>query len=392
MVRHSPPLVAHVIYALTMGGLENGLVNIINRTPTSRYRNVIICITIADDFARRITLEGVRVIQLHKREGHDFGFYWRLWRLFRELRPDIIHSRNLAALETQFLSIGCRGVRRVHGEHGLEGTDLGGGNWKYLAFRRFMRLFIHRYIVVSKDLSRWLEARVKVLPRNIRQIYNGVDHTRFGPARDATGHLLPWESGKTPEMIVIGTVGRLSPVKDQRSLLFAVAKLREIAPGLYPRLRLVIVGEGPLRQSLTDLVNELGLEQICWLPGDRDDVPALLAAMDVFVLTSLREGIPNTVLEAMASALPVIATAVGGNLELVEEGFNGSLVPAENPEALANALVPLLENQAERKRQGANARQRVCQRFDWSRTVDAYLSVYDEVLQLPAHASVEGAG
>jgi len=100
MARHSPPLVAHVIYALTTGGLENGLVNIINRSPAGRYRHVIICITGADEFAQRITAGGVEVIELNKREGHDLGFYWRLWRLFRKLRPDIIHSRNLAALET----------------------------------------------------------------------------------------------------------------------------------------------------------------------------------------------------------------------------------------------------------------------------------------------------
>lgn len=392
MALHSPPLVAHVIYALTTGGLENGLVNIINRTPADRYRHVIICITSADEFASRITAEGVSVIQLNKRAGHDLGFYLRLWRLFRELRPDIIHSRNLAALETQLLSIGLPGVRRVHGEHGREANDLDGSNWKYLNFRRFMRLLIHRYITVSKDLERWLTGLVRVTPAKVRQIYNGVDHSRFSPRSVSPLALLsaPWQA--VDDTLVIGTVGRLTPVKDQQSLLRAVAKLRGIAPVLFEHVRLMIVGDGPLRQHLINLVNELGLTAVTWMPGDREDVPALLAAMDVFVLPSLAEGISNTVLEAMATGLPVIATSVGGNLELVEEGYNGHLVPVGDSMALARALASLLENEQERLRQGSNARQRVSKRFDWSLTVGAYLGVYDELLRLSADENRESVG
>jgi sugar transferase (PEP-CTERM/EpsH1 system associated) len=387
--RQSPPRIVHVIYALSTGGLENGLVNIINRMPPGRYEHVIVCITSADDFANRITADGTRVIELNKREGHDLGFYWRLWKLFRELRPDIIHSRNLAALETQLLSMGCPGVKRIHGEHGREVGDLDGTNWKYLAFRRCMRAFIYRYIPVSKDLECWLQNVVGVRPEMVRQIYNGVDHDRFSPHTVKPLALLPAHWRGVGDMLVIGTVGRLTPVKDQRTLLRAVARLCDSRPDLSGRLRLVIVGDGPLQRELQELVARLDLEAVAWLPGDRADVPALLALMDVFVLPSLAEGISNTMLEAMASGLPVIATAVGGNLELIEDGFNGSLVPVGDSQALTKALGLLLENDEERSRQAANARQRVCQRFDWKRTVDAYLAVYDEVMQLPADKQME---
>jgi glycosyltransferase involved in cell wall biosynthesis len=114
--------------------------------------------------------------------------------------------------------------------------------------------------------------------------------------------------------------------------------------------------------------------------------------MDIFVLPSLGEGISNTVLEAMASGRPVIATAVGGNIELVEEGFNGSLVPVGNVQALSNALVALLQSDSERARQGLNARQRVCSQFDWGRTVDAYLGVYDELLGRSTAKFLENSG
>lgn len=386
------PLIAHIIYALSTGGLENGLVNIINRSPPGRYRHVIICLTIADEFAQRITAEGVEVIELHKREGHDLQCYWRLHQLLRKLSPDIIHSRNMAALETQLCGLGLGGVKRVHGEHGREVNDLDGSNWKYLSFRKFMRLFIHRYIAVSKDLENWLISTVGVRKDRVRQIYNGVDNNHFAPETVKPLALLPTRWRDLGGILVIGTVGRLTPVKDQQLLLRAVAHLRNSHPDLGGKLRLLIVGDGPLRPLLTQMIDQLVLQDVVWLAGDRDDVPGLLHAMDVFVLPSLGEGISNTVLEAMASGLPVIATAVGGNIELVEEGFNGSLVPVGDYQALSNALVSLLQNGENRERQGANARQRVCQHFDWARTVDAYLGVYDELLGRSAVKTLESTG
>lgn len=375
------PLVAHIIYALSTGGLENGLVNIINRSAVDRYRHVIICLTTADDFAHRITAPDVDVIELNMREGHDLRCYVRLRQLLKKLRPDIIHSRNMAALESQLCSLGLRNVKRVHGEHGREVNDLDGSNWKYLVFRKFMRLFVHRYIAVSKDLENWLITKVGVAANRVSQIYNGVDHSQFAPQTVKPLALLPAQWQQLDGILVAGTVGRLTPVKDQQLLLRAVAHLRESDTGLGDRLRLLVVGDGPLYPLLTQLIEQLALQDIVWLAGDRTDVPSLLHVMDVFILPSLGEGISNTVLEAMASGLPVIASAVGGNVELVEEGCNGSLFPAGDHLALSSALAKLLNNEGERITQGNNARQRVCQRFDWVRTVDAYLHVYDELLE-----------
>jgi sugar transferase (PEP-CTERM/EpsH1 system associated) len=386
------PLVAHIIYALSTGGLENGLVNLINRSPADRYRHVIICLTTADEFARRITAEDVQVIELHMREGHDLRAYWRLRKILRTLRPDIIHSRNMAALESQLCSLGLSRVKRVHGEHRREINDLDGRNRKYLLLRKIMRIFIHRYIAVSRDLAGWLTSTVGVAQQNVRQIYNGVDHHRFAPQNVKPLALLPacWQG--QDGIFIVGTVGRLTPVKDQQLLLRAVARLRRDSAGLGSRVRVLIVGDGPLRAELSALVEELALREAVWLTGDRDDVPSLLQAMDVFVLPSLGEGISNTVLEAMASGLPVIATAVGGNVELVEQGFNGCLVPVGDDEALANALVLLLQDDEERARQGANARQRVCQQFDWDRAVQGYLDVYDDLMGRSSTSSGETTG
>ena len=116
-----PPLIAHIIYTLSTGGMENGLVNIINRMPAGKYRHLIICLTEADNFARRITADGVEIVELHMREGHDFDCYRRLRKYLKRLRPDIVHSRNIAALEAQLFTIGLSGLKRVHGEHGGRG-------------------------------------------------------------------------------------------------------------------------------------------------------------------------------------------------------------------------------------------------------------------------------
>lgn len=376
----APPLIVHIIYSLSTGGLENGLVNIINRCPPGRYRHSIICLTKADEFASRITADNVQVIELHKREGHDFACYFRLWKLLRKMRPAIVHSRNLAALEAQWCSLGIPGVRRVHGEHGREISDLDGTNWKYLNFRRVMRVLIHHYIAVSKDLESWLRSSVRVSPDRVSQIYNGVDFQRFQPGTVKPLALLPAHWRSQNDIVIVGTVGRLTPVKDQQLLLRAVAWVRGERPDLASALRLMLVGDGPLLPQLENLAGELGLEDSIWFAGDRDDVPELLSALDVFVLPSLAEGISNTILEAMASGLPVLATASGGNVELVEEGFNGSLFPVGDYRALGVLILQQLSDPDQSKALGKNAQRRVSDSFTWEKTVEAYLSVYDRLL------------
>jgi len=186
-----PPLVVHIIHSLGTGGLENGLVNIINRTPPERYRHAIVCLTESGEFAGRITAPGVEVIALHKRPGHDLGLYWRVWKTLRRLRPAIVHTRNLSTLEMQFVAALLPGVKRVHGEHGRDVFDLDGTNRKYNLLRKAARFVVQRYIAVSKDLERWLIDTVGVPAARVRQIYNGVDqarsHTAGLPARGCGG-------------------------------------------------------------------------------------------------------------------------------------------------------------------------------------------------------------
>jgi sugar transferase (PEP-CTERM/EpsH1 system associated) len=379
--RNGRPLVVHIIYALGTGGLENGLVNILNRFPPQRYRHAIICLTSAQEFSKRLTAEDIELVELHMRPGHKVDLYWRLMRKLRDLQPDIIHSRNLAALEAQVASVFMRGVKRVHGEHGRDMADLQGRNWKYRLLRKLMSSFlVDRYIAVSKDLADWLVDVIGVEAIRVRQIYNGVDNTTFCQSNCNARAILPSGFIPSESVVVFGSVGRLAEVKNQTAILYSLRLLLDSRPEFKERVRLVLVGDGPMKDSLSLLASELKLGDCVWMPGDRDDIAQLMQAMDVFLLPSLGEGISNTVLEAMATKLPVVATDVGGNPELVEPGVTGYLVPVQDHGALCSAMIDLIESPELRVRMGQNARKRIADTFDWDVTVGEYLSLYDELL------------
>lgn len=373
------PLIAHIIHRFDVGGLENGLVNLLNRIPPGRYRHAIVCMTDYSEFRKRLTNPAVTVHAINKRDGKDFGAYVRLWRLLRQLRPDIVHTRNLSALEGAVVAALAGVPARVHGEHGRDIHDIDGRNKKYLMLRRICQYFVHRYIPLSRDLESWLREVVRVRETKIRQIYNGVDSERFHPSV-AGREAMPNPEFSGQNCVVIGTVGRLEQVKDQRTLVRAFAEISQRCPQLAPRLRLILVGDGSTRIKLEQLASELGVSDRLWITGATNDVPVLMRGMDIFVLPSLVEGISNTILEAMASGLPIVATRVGGNPELVSDGITGCLVPANDPVVMATALQTYIESPVLRIKHGQAGRRRVVEEFSMAAMAERYLAVYDELM------------
>jgi sugar transferase (PEP-CTERM/EpsH1 system associated) len=349
----------------------------------------VVCLQDFTEFRRRIERRDVAFFALDRRPGKDFRLYPRLWRALRRLRPDLVHTRNLSALEGQVVAALAGVPARVHGEHGRDVFDLYGRNWKYNLLRRCVRPFVHRYTTVSKDLARWLVDTVGVDPSRITQVYNGVDTERFMPRplrRRAIGP--PGFAGSNE--IVIGSVGRMADVKDYPALIHAFLQLLKAEPAWRNRIRLVILGDGPAREPCLRLLENAGAGSLAWLPGERGDVPVLMQSFDVFVLPSLGEGISNTILEAMACGLPVVATRVGGNPELVDDGVFGTLVPSESPEALAGALSGYICDPDRRREEGAFARRRAEERFSINAMVAGYLSAYDAALAGTRSAGVDG--
>ena len=378
---NDPPLVAHVIHRLGVGGLENGLVNLINRTPRGRYRHAVVCLKDATGFQRRLAAE-VPVYQLYRREGQDFGLYPRLYRLLRRLRPAIVHTRNLAALECQWPAWLAGVPARVHGEHGWDVFDPDGSLRKYQWLRRFFRIFVHHYIPLSRHLEWYLRERIKVPDEKITRICNGVDTAVFHPGPNGRTAIAGCPFGRAEGLVLVGTVGRMHGVKDQLNLARGFLKLLERRPSLRERVRLVLVGEGPLRAEAEDLLRSAGAAALAWLPGERGDIADILRGLDVFILPSRAEGISNTILEAMATGLPVIATEVGGNPELVVEDITGRLVPKENPEALAAALLDYLDRPQRIEAHGRAGLVRARDCFSLDAMVDRYVAVYDRVLSV----------
>lgn len=375
----SPPLIAHIIYRLGVGGLENGLVNLINHIPQNRYRHVIICLNGHTDFSKRIKRSDVRVFDLNKRDGLNFSWYVSLYRLLRYLKPDIVHTRNFSTLEGQIVATLANIQARVHGEHGRDISDLEGKNRKYNLLRKCIRPLVHHFIAVSKDLERWLSSTINVNPDNIKQIYNGVDNLRFRPGLELNSIAIP-NNFLTNNTFVIGSVGRMAKVKDYLSLTRAFLLLIQQIPQAKIYLRLLIVGDGESRDTCIAMLRQAGVEELAWLPGERSDVFELMQLFDIFVLPSLAEGISNTILEAMACGLPVIATNVGGNVELVIDSKTGKLVPPSNPENLAAAILEYYHHRDMLTEHGQAGRQLIEAHFSIDNMVSNYLDVYDKTL------------
>lgn len=378
--QYGRPLVVHVVYRFDTGGLENGVVNLINHMPPGAYRHAVVALTeVVPGFARRIERGDVEFVSLRKPPGHAARLYPRLMQLFRQMRPAIVHTRNLAALECQVPAWWAGVPVAVHGEHGRDVDDLDGSRRRYQWMRRAYRPFVDQYVALSCDLAGYLRQRVGVPERRVAQIYNGVDIQRFHPAGGARA-VLPGSPFNDPTLFVVGTVGRMQTVKAQTLLASAFARALALRPALRSRLRLVMVGEGPLRAEAQALLAAAGAADLAWLPGERADVPDVMRGLDCFVLPSLAEGISNTILEAMATGLPVLATRVGGNAELVVEGETGVIVPSGDTEAMAQALVALAGDPDRAKAMGQAGRARVERQFSLPAMVSAYQGLYDRLL------------
>jgi glycosyltransferase involved in cell wall biosynthesis len=282
----------------------------------------------------------------------------QLWRFFRTARPDIVHTHNSFPLIYGALAARLAGVRRlVHTRHGQR---FGATARETVLFGLAARL-VTRIICVSQD-SRQLSAAEGLPEPRLQTIWNGIDAGRFsyaGPQRDAP----------------VVTVCRLSPEKDVEGLLRAVA----LVASTDPSFRLRIAGDGPLGPALRGLARELGVETRVEFLGDVKDVAGLLQDASLFVLPSLTEGISLTLLEAMARGLPVVATDVGGNREVVVHGQTGLLVPSGQPARLADAIVTCRRDPDRAVGLGRAGRNRVLAHFQAHRMVRDYENLYREM-------------
>lgn len=370
----SQPLVVHLIYRLDFGGLETLLVDCINHMPTDQYRHAVICLTDYTDFSQKITRDNVQLFALHKPAGLGLQTHWALWKLLRQLRPTILHTYNLSAVEYAFTAFFAGVPIRVHAEHGRDISDPQGLNQKHNMLRRWMLPFIDRFVPVSQDLQKWLRERIGVPEEKNVLINNGVNVDHYHPEGKVASI---WSD----DCFVIGTVGRAQSIKNHAGLIRAFIALRNALPDHQDKLRLSIIGDGPTLASLRDQVEAAGLQKVVWLPGARSDIADIMRGFDVFTLPSIAEGTPVTLLEAMASGLPIVASRVGGIPEVVQEGEHGKLIAAQDDEGFAQAFSAYFRHPEIQAQHGAAGRALVCEKYSVAAMVNSYAQLYRSLQQ-----------
>lgn len=354
-MEHRKNTVVHVVGQLDMGGMEKLLVEFARHADRDRFDLHFISLGKRGILSDEIEALGWPVTVLETKPGLRPWLVIRLARLFRRLRADMVHTHNSKPLLYAGPAAKLARVRRVI--HTRHGQRFGASRRATAAFR-LGALTANPVVCVSHDSARIAEEE-GISPRRIRMIWNGIDVDRFHPNVLA-------ESGP------VVAIGRLSPEKDFATLVRAAG----IAARQDPTFLLDVAGDGVCMVELKRLVCELKLECTVHLLGQVRDIPSLLARGSVFALSSLTEGVSLTILEAMATGLPVVATRVGGNPEVIADGETGLLVPPGDPASLAAALLALRRDPARRRHMGEAGRARVEAHFDVRKMVAAYEAMY----------------
>jgi len=374
--------VLHIADSLGVGGTELAMAGLIERT-RGEIDHAVCALREGGPVADRLRAQGISVTVLGKADRSDWRLPLKIARVCRAVAPDIVHTRNWGTVDGIVAARLARVPVVIHGEHGRHADDPDGRNPRRNRIRRVLAPFVDRIITVSQQLREWLVCDVGIRSDKVLAIPNGVDSERYEslPPRDLTrSHF-----GYAPHDFVIGTVGRLDPVKNQVALAEAAEQLAR--RGVH--VKVVIVGDGPERDALEKQAARLPFRTIQLL-GQRDDVPNLLGMLDVFALPSLAEGMCNTLLEAMAAGLPIVATNVGGNPEVVVDSVTGMLVRAGDPVPLAESIARYAASAQLRREHGDAGRQRVRQVFSLEAMLSRYVNLYRDTLARRGHRS-EGA-
>lgn len=329
----------------------------------------------------------------------DLTALWKLYRLIRQVRPDIVHTHMAKAGTLGRLAAKLAGVSIiVHTFHGhVFHSYFGTVKTKvFIIVEKLLALFATQIVAVSQS-QRDEILRYKIAPpKKVVSIPLGLELDSFLEAEKNKGQLR-LELNMDQDHKLVGIIARLVPVKGH-SFLFEAAQI--IIP-VFPQVKFLVVGDGLLRKNLENLVGQLGIQGNVIFCGFRKDLPRIYADLDVVVLTSLNEGLPVAVIEAMAAARPVVAFDVGGVKDLIRDDVTGILVPFGDVQRLADSMISLLRNPQKGKSLGQNARQRAYPHFDYRRLVRDMEKFYCQLLknqlnyteghQVDAHKKLEGA-
>ena len=366
--------VGHTIHAFRDGGMERGLLNLINYGDRDHFRHVILCLTDAGAFAKLVSSPNCHIVELKKREGNDWRLPWRIAQEARRHAVDVLHARGWPAMvETAMGARLAHVYSTVYTFHGKTFEDLQGVSFKRRWIQRAAIRCYQRVLTLNGCMRADLAAECSLAESLIQIVTNGVDAEIFRPGADAKE--LRGVFGLPTDRIILGNVARLDPVKNHEVILRALARIsnRDRRPFF------LLVGDGPHRATLQQVIGQLGLTPDVRLFGYSDRIPALLNCMDVYVQSSFYEGFSNTVLEAMACGVPVLATDVGGTRDVLQEGREGLFFRPGDVEKLTALILRLAGDVRLRRALGECGRRRVEEFFTVQSMVQKYESIYREL-------------
>jgi glycosyltransferase involved in cell wall biosynthesis len=350
---------------MEVGGTQRQIVSIAQQLDRSRFEAAVLFFRNPSFFVQELEQSGVRVIQVPKQGRLDVGFVWRLRQVLLRERFDVVQC---FAFSAELWGAVVRCLLPASQRPALVSSVRGVYIW-YSALQWRIKRWVSGQsvrIIANSNMGAQYACERMGLPGTAVQVtYNGVDAPRLALAQVP---LLRAQQQVPPAGVLVLFVGRLVEIKDVPTLLRAVARLHARVPGL----RLALAGDGPARGPLQALVGELSLQGVVQFLGQRADTAELMAAADVVVLPSLREGLSNVILEAMMAARPVVASRAGGNTELITHGHNGLLFEIGDDAALADALQLLANDSALRTQLGQNAKRDAQNKFSTAAMVRAY--------------------
>lgn len=380
-IKRPPIRVMQLVLSLVIGGTEKLVHDMVRYADPRRVSPAICCLDDLGEFGQALSESGYPIDALHRQPGIDWPLVRQISHILQQKKIDVIHAHHytpyfygvMAMLRCKM--IGAENVPKiVFTEHGIH----------YPYRKKVKRLLINpvlcrladELVTIAEHTKSNLVKYENYPRKKTRIIYNGIELSAFSKSIDIPAKKK--SLGIPPDGKVVGMVARLDPVKNHVMLLRAF----QSAAARLPDSCLMIVGDGPMRAELEALSAELGISEKVFFLGARQDIPDLLKTMDIFVLSSFSEGMSITLLEAMAAGLPVIATNVGGNPEVVADGESGYLVSNDDAKGLSQRLLSLLKDEKTRGEMGRAGRQRAERHFSLQHTVNRYTRLYFKVCGL----------
>lgn len=368
--------IMQIIYSLDVGGMENVLVDIVNNFKSSfiNPRFIICCIAKSGNTAKKIRKGNVKIISINKKVGNDFLLPLKLTRIMTRENVKLVHTHGWGAYYDGVISAIMAGkIPIIHTVHGKFFENLACEKIRRIYLQRLLSLQTDKIVTVSKDLQTYY-SRLLHNSRKIYCIYNGVDINKFNTSKNKDQ--VKRKLGLNPDDLVVGTVGRLDPIKDHETILKSASLvLKDL-----PNTKFLIIGDGLLKKNLEELAFKLKINNDVIFLGERNDIPELLNVMDIFILSSLFEGNSKTLLEAMATGLPIIATNVGGNRELIEDRKTGILIPPSDKNYMADILKLINRDYKAYQFLGIQAREKVEKDFSIENMIFKYSKLYEEII------------